>query len=49
MYLDIQEKMDMGVFRCEYDIAIRHGVDRIKIHAMITSDSAVFTGDGEIC
>lgn len=48
MYLDIYEMMDKGVLVCRYDIAMCPGLDRIQIHAMITSDTTVLANKGEI-
>jgi hypothetical protein len=39
MYLDIHENMDTGGFHCGFEMPVCPGVDKIQIHAIITSDA----------
>ena len=39
MNLDIHENMDTGGVQCGFEMPVCPGVDRIQIHAIITSDA----------
>ena len=48
MYLDIHAGQESGVRVRWYDMVVRRGVDKIKIHAIITSDATELAKNGEI-
>ena len=49
MYLDIHATNESGVRACWFEMVVRPGVDRIRIHAIITVDATELADKGEIC
>jgi len=49
MYLDVEKMMYLWVRVCWFEMPVCLGIDKIQIRAILNSDFAVFTGDGEIC